>query len=227
MRAARDVKRIRVPRKPAGQFHHGNLAEAALAVATEEIDRHGHLVLSLRAVAERLGVSQPALYRHFASKDALLDEIGLRGFARFVEVMAPPSPTGDAFAQLAQLGRNYIRFAHANQGWFRLWFSRVNNERAHAPEHRAFVERMMPLGMRARASLRGVIVDIVGEDAPIVDDLYRVVWALTHGLAVFIVDRVFQLVQTDDERIAAADAAIAVHVDAMRARFSRSSAARR
>ena len=38
-------------------------------------------------------------------------------------------------------------------------------------------------------------------------------------LAVFVVERVFQLVQTDEERIAAADVAIRVHVDGLRARF--------
>jgi AcrR family transcriptional regulator len=61
------VKGVRASRKRREQFHHGDLAEAAIAVATDEIERHGHLHLSLRAVAHRLGVTQPALYRHFRS----------------------------------------------------------------------------------------------------------------------------------------------------------------
>ena len=125
----------------------------------------------------------------------------------------------------ARLGREeraaraYVRFAHANQGWFRMWFARVNNERMHQPEHRAFVERLLPLGMRSRTNLRAVVLAIVGKESPVVDDLYRTVWGLTHGLSVFVVERVFQLVQTDEERIAAADAAITVQIDALRARY--------
>jgi hypothetical protein len=51
-----------------------------------------------------------------------------------------------------------------------------------------------------------------------VPDAYRAFWALAHGLATFVVERVFQLVDSDEERIAAADAAIAVFVGACRAK---------
>jgi hypothetical protein len=51
-----------------------------------------------------------------------------------------------------------------------------------------------------------------------VDDLYRLLWGTVHGLAGLVVERVFQLVKTDEERIAAADAAIDLLVEALRAR---------
>lgn len=54
-----------------------------------------------------------------------------------------------------------------------------------------------------------------------VADLYRLVWGTVHGLAGFVVERVFQLVQSDAERIAAADVAIDMLVDSLRARRSR------
>jgi hypothetical protein len=43
--------------------------------------------------------------------------------------------------------------------------------------------------------------------------------ALSHGLATFVVERVFQLVDTDEERLAAADAAIDCYVSMLRARW--------
>jgi hypothetical protein len=137
---------------------------------------------------------------------------------RFADAIAAPIG-GDPFTALDHIGRAYVRFAHGNQGWFRMWFARVNNERYRAPEHRAFVERAGPIGMRMRDRLRSVLAAIVHDEPAIVDDLYRTTWAVAHGLAVFVVDRVFQLVQTDEERLAAADAAIAVHVDTLRARW--------
>src|SRR5690606_4185053 len=41
--------------------------------------------VSTRAICERAGVQAPALYHHFGSKDALLDEVVSHGFRRFLE----------------------------------------------------------------------------------------------------------------------------------------------
>lgn len=51
-----------------------------------------------------------------------------------------------------------------------------------------------------------------------VADLYRLVWGTVHGLATFVVERVFQLVQTDEERVAAADVAIDMLIESLRVR---------
>ncbi len=67
---------------------------------------------------------------------------------------------------------------------------------------------------RLLALWRGVLPP--GDDR--VADLYRLVWGTVHGLAGFVVERVFQLVRTDDERIAAADVAIDMLVESLRAR---------
>ncbi|HLL24811.1 MAG TPA: helix-turn-helix domain-containing protein, partial [Kofleriaceae bacterium] len=53
-------------------YHHGNLRTALIAAALKELGREGLTGLSLRGVARRAGVSAPAVYRHFESKDDLL-----------------------------------------------------------------------------------------------------------------------------------------------------------
>lgn len=50
-------------------------------------------------------------------------------------------------------------------------------------------------------------------------DLYRIVWGTAHGLSFLVVERVFQLVQTDEERIAAADDVVGLLLDSLRARL--------
>jgi AcrR family transcriptional regulator len=47
----------------------------AVEAATRLIDAHGLEGLSMRAVGAALGVSGPALYHHFANKEALLDAV--------------------------------------------------------------------------------------------------------------------------------------------------------
>jgi len=62
-------------------YHHGNLRAAVLERAAQLAANGGSGALSLRALARELGVSPAALYRHFAHKDALLDELAGRALA--------------------------------------------------------------------------------------------------------------------------------------------------
>jgi AcrR family transcriptional regulator len=62
-------------RKRAATYHHPDLRSAAVLVATAALDRGAGLP-TLRALAERCGVSHPALYRHFAARDGLILAVG-------------------------------------------------------------------------------------------------------------------------------------------------------
>jgi AcrR family transcriptional regulator len=196
-------------RKRAGDFHHGDLREQLVVAATAMVQARGHEQVTLRALAERVGVTEPAVYRHFAGKDALLAEVGARGLRQMQTALVAPLAThDDPFAAAAAVGRAYVRFAHAHAGWFRLWFSRSRTEGighlAPADDDEA---------ARALLALMGRLVE--GRAlAPM--DLFRALWAQWHGLAVLVVERVFQLVQSDDERLAVADVAIDVFIGALR-----------
>ena len=65
---------------PNSTYHHGDLRAALLKVATAEIERVGYESLSLRELAEKLGVSRAAPYRHFADRRALLAAVAAEGF---------------------------------------------------------------------------------------------------------------------------------------------------
>lgn len=62
-------------------YHHGDLREASLCVAMRMIEERGHESLAMRAVAESLGVTAMALYRHFANRTALLVAVAERAHA--------------------------------------------------------------------------------------------------------------------------------------------------
>jgi hypothetical protein len=76
-----------------------------------------------RDLAERVGVSQPAIYRHFTDLDDLLSTLCRNGFDAFDEterqVMAKSS---DPWARLRGLIRAYIHFATNNPAYFRIMF---------------------------------------------------------------------------------------------------------
>lgn len=88
--------------------------DAALALLAAE----GRDALTLRAVAERIGVNHRALYRHFASLDALKVEVAAMGFARLADALEKVSP-----GEPRQLASSYARFALANGHLYDLMFS--------------------------------------------------------------------------------------------------------
>lgn len=225
------VKKPRAPRakkKAAGRFHHGALREAVLATSTALLEREGVEALTLRRLAAMHGVSEPALYRHFASKDALLAAVGLRGLERFSEeqvraLTAAPTPAAAVLAG----GRAYLRFAVANPGWFRLWFSRRWTDEI---DQGSLNAQVFVIGQASRQALRGAIAALLRRPVPpadvfddAVDDAFRACWGLCHGLAFLVLDRAFRLVNTDEQRLAYADRALVTFVNALAATSSPSS----
>ena len=66
--------------KSDSSYHHGDLRAALVKAAAAEIERSGYENLSLRELAESLGVSRAAPYRHFADRRALLAAVAADGF---------------------------------------------------------------------------------------------------------------------------------------------------
>jgi AcrR family transcriptional regulator len=135
------------------------IANAAVAL----VDEHGLEALSMRALAERVGVRAPSLYKHLASRadvEALLAEEGLRRFRAALEpAMAAEQPLPAALTA-------YRAFAAAHPDLYRLLHDRPLPREALAPgveeDALALVLRLAG-GDRARA---------------------RALWAGAHGLAV-------------------------------------------
>ncbi len=63
------------------KYHHGNLREALVNASVEMVRAHGIEGLSLRKLADVVGVSRTAPYHHFKDKEALLAAVAQHGFA--------------------------------------------------------------------------------------------------------------------------------------------------
>lgn len=105
------------------------LADEILAAATELlISRGGEAGVSIRAVADAVGVTPPSIYLHFSDKEALLDAVCGRFFEQFDAYMMAASEGHDDVVEraLAQ-GLAYVRFARENPVVFLEAFSRVTD----------------------------------------------------------------------------------------------------
>ena len=71
------------PLKTISKYHHVNLRQSLLLAAKELIAEHGIEALSLRKLADKVGVSRTAAYHYFIDKNDLLCALAANGFRRW------------------------------------------------------------------------------------------------------------------------------------------------
>lgn len=75
-------------RRRAARVSGEHLHEEILDATTDVLMQTGHAkAVSIRSVAQRVGVTPPSIYLHFTDKDALLDAVCARYFEHLDEVM--------------------------------------------------------------------------------------------------------------------------------------------
>ena len=109
------------------RYHHGGLRESLLAEASVVIVESGVEGLSMRGLAERVGVSRTAAYHHFRDKNELLCAIAEEGFRNWKEHFREllgrrPEDLESWFHQFVQI---YIDFARDHAQQYDLMFGRV------------------------------------------------------------------------------------------------------
>lgn len=95
-----------------------------LASALEVLEEHGLEGLSMRAVADRAGVSAPALYWHFADKEALVREVAreVSGTLKTRMLEASTAPTSET--RLRRTLEVFRAFAVSHPSYFHMLFVR-------------------------------------------------------------------------------------------------------
>ncbi|WP_027857242.1 TetR/AcrR family transcriptional regulator [Marinobacterium jannaschii] len=108
-------------------YHHGDLRQTLLDTATAIISEGGVDALSMRKLADHVGVSRTAPYHHFKDKNALLCAIAEAGFKQHFEVVSllpQQHPQLDKHALFELYVLSYIRFADSNPETYDLMFGK-------------------------------------------------------------------------------------------------------
>ncbi|HET6171112.1 MAG TPA: TetR/AcrR family transcriptional regulator [Gaiellales bacterium] len=134
-----------------------------VAAAREILDDEGLDALTMRRIAERLGIRAPSLYKHFPDKQSLEAAIISAAFEEQADVFERAVAGSDD--PLGELAVAYRGFALAHPHLYRLMTDRELRRDLLAP------------GAEERAGLP--IYRAAGEDA----DRARAAWAFAHGMA--------------------------------------------
>lgn len=98
--------------------------EQLVAAAARLLDEGGPEAVTLRAVAQAVGVSHNAPYRHFEDKRALLAAVAQAGFRELGAAFAQAAETASSpLAALRLVVRLYFEFARRRPARYRLLFS--------------------------------------------------------------------------------------------------------
>jgi AcrR family transcriptional regulator len=172
-----------LPPKTKKAYHHGNLRRDLVAATLEIISQRGPDQLTLRVVAERLGVTAAATYRHFASKEELLAAVAAEGFTMLLDDSRALMATAgrDPLARYETMAVAYLQFAIAHPEHFRIMYGpHVDFGRIAVPERRA----AFLLLTRAIEACQAAGLAPAGRPYTIANQA----WAYTHGLVTLYLD---------------------------------------
>jgi len=83
-------------------------AESILVTAREILNREGHAAVTMRPVAERVGITPMAIYRHYADRASLLNALANEGFQDLAMRLQTLQLKGGVERRLIQVGNVFL-----------------------------------------------------------------------------------------------------------------------
>jgi AcrR family transcriptional regulator len=161
------------------KYHHGDLRNTLIEIATVLLAESGVHGVSLRKMAQQAGVSHNAPYMHFPDKESVLAAIAEEGFRLLVvEVQSAISRSGASTRQqLIAASNAYVNFAIDRANHLQVMF------------HPFDVEKYPSL-LAASQALLNLLFELVksGQDkgelkAGDAHAMTKSIWAMVHGIA--------------------------------------------
>ena len=174
------TRRRRAPRGSGEQLH-DEILDAATELLLETGDEKA---VSIRSVAQRVGITPPSIYLHFADKDALLDAVCARYFEKLDEEMQRVSADQTSTVDVLRAqGLAYVRFAMRTPELYRI---------ATMGEGRPGSDIDTTLNSSAFAHLRNSVELLIEEGVFRADDPTKAAMQLltaAHGIAALLISK--------------------------------------
>ena len=179
------------PKQKKPSYHHGDLRSTLLNAANTLLKETGIEGLSLRKLADKVGVSRTAPYHHFTDKNQLLCAIAEQGFvhwqqdAEFIFNQTELTPKD----KYREFFHGYISYAANNPELYDLMFGRTiwkQNSATNELRDVAYPSFHYQVKMTKRWQDQGLMPN--GEDTL---RLSQVTWGTMHGIARLLIDGIY------------------------------------
>jgi len=164
------------------------LREQIIAAAQQLLLERGSVAaVSIRDVAERVGVTSPAIYLHFEDKERLFYECCRQGFELFAARLVPVLTSGGSPIQrIKRMGEEYVAFGLDNSQQYLVLFGTV-------PEGMPESELPNDPGHQTLSGLVTLVAEAktAGEIRPELDPAptAAALWAVVHGAVHVVLTR--------------------------------------
>ncbi|HNP55727.1 MAG TPA: TetR/AcrR family transcriptional regulator [Gordonia sp. (in: high G+C Gram-positive bacteria)] len=166
-----------------GEQLRGEIIDAAMVLLAEHDSADA---VSVRAVAEAVGVTPPAIYLHFADKEALLDSVCGRYFERLDVALGDAEDQHEhPLDRTLAMGMTYVRFALDNPAVYRFAFGNPGDDGTPMVD-----EALQTTAFGRLAGAVGSLVDLgwfppgpPGHDDVSVLQMAMQMWTVAHGVA--------------------------------------------
>ena len=148
-------------------------AEEIVDAAEALLDEEGPEALTMRRLADRLGIKAASIYKHLAGKDELEAELISRGFEDQMDAFERALAAAPRGRELEAVAAAYRAFARERPHRYRLMTERELRRDLLRP------------GVEDRAA--APLIGIFGGDR----DRARAAWAFAHGMTIIELDRRF------------------------------------
>jgi AcrR family transcriptional regulator len=180
-------------------YHHGDLRTTLLITATAMINEGGIQGLSLRKLAERIGVSRTAAYHHFKDKNDLLSAIAAQGFITWQqqsEQIFNNNQLSD-HDKYKNFVHAYVTFATDNPSLYDLMFGSTLWKENHSSDllkEVAYPSFQYQVEMTKKWQAKG----LMNKDENTLR-LAQVSWGTLHGIARLVIDGIYADASNIDE----------------------------
>jgi AcrR family transcriptional regulator len=172
-------------------YHHGDLRCSLVETGAKMINEVGIEGLSLRKLAERIGVSRTATYHHFNNKNDLLCAIAALGFIQWQKhaetIFDDKQLSGEE--KFRQFVHQYINFATQNPSLYELMFGKTiwkNNTSDQPLRDIAYPSFNYQLAMTKIWQQQGLLLK--NENSL---RLAQVTWGTLHGIVRLLIDGIY------------------------------------
>jgi AcrR family transcriptional regulator len=175
----------RRPRNPRGEG--GRLRSEIVAAAHDLLDEAGEDAVTLRAIARRVGISAPSIYRHFDDRQAILLAVAEDAFSELARALRDAADAHeDPAARPRAVCEAYLGFARDRPSRYLIMFGGVWDGGRAVESGAVDAAEVTTLGTAALATIAAALRGADSAPAATTADpltAATVLWVGLHGLA--------------------------------------------